>query len=91
MLPAFIPICDVLMIGDVLCLIPKFMFMNDRFNVLQSSIVCVDPCPLHSKSLIRLAATVAGVLIAPCGLPGKIVGGTIGYLCGSKLADKAYR
>ena len=65
--------------------------MNDRFNVFESSFVYVDPCPLPSKSLIRMAGAVAGALRAPCGLPGKIVGGAVGYLCASKLADKVYK
>lgn len=52
-------------------------------------IVLVDPCPaIITKTVIKTVATIAGIAMAPCGIPGKIIGGVIGHVCGSIIADK---
>ena len=38
--------------------------------------------------IVKTIATIAGVALAPCGIPAKIVGGVIGHVCGSVIADK---
>lgn len=49
----------------------------------------VDPCPaILTKTVVKTVATIAGVVLAPCGIPGKIVGGVIGHACGSVIAEK---
>lgn len=58
--------------------------------------ILVDPCPLPwnpfcTKSMIQVLGTVAGVSFSPCGLPGKMVGGLIGYACGSIIASKIFK
>lgn len=55
-------------------------------NVVYPSFILVDPCP--AKTVVKTVATIAGMAMAPCGILGKIVGGVIGHVCGSIIADK---
>ena len=58
-------------------------------NFFYRPFILVDPCPtILTKTFVKTAATIAGVVLAPCGIPGKIVGGVIGHVCGSVIADK---
>ena len=51
--------------------------------------ILVDPCPvILTKTVVKTIATIAGVALAPCGIPAKIVGGVIGHACGSIIANK---
>ena len=78
---------------------PKFFYLNYcRLWLVHLQSVCkfiyppfilVDPCPpILTKTVVRTVATIAGIALAPCGIPGKIVGGVIGHVCGSIIADK---
>lgn len=53
--------------------------------------IFVDPCPLPSKSMMKVLGTVAGIALSPCGLPGKVLGGLIGYTCGSIIANYIHK
>ena len=50
--------------------------------------VCEDPCFVPTASMLKASMTFLGVILAPCGLPGKILGGLAGYVVATKLADK---
>lgn len=65
-----------------------FLLMIDFINGINPRFVFVDPCPVPTASVLKLSMTALGIVLAPCGLPGKLVGGVIGYLVGSKLAEK---
>lgn len=60
--------------------------MANVLNGIISSIICVDPCPVSAKS-IKASMTILGIVLAPGGLPGKVLGGVAGYAVGSKLID----
>lgn len=62
--------------------------MADFINGINTRFVCVDPCPVSTASTLKVYMTTLGVVLAPYGLPGKVIGGVIGYFAGSKLADK---
>ena len=62
--------------------------MTDFVNSIGTRFVCVDPCPAPTAFGLKASMVALGFVLAPCGLPGKVVGGVIGYLVGSKLADK---
>lgn len=58
-------------------------------NFVCHPFILIDPCPvIPTKTVVKTIATIAGVALAPCGIPAKIVGGVIGLVCGSVIADK---
>lgn len=60
-------------------------------NVDFPPFILVDPCPtILSKTVVKAVATIAGIAMAPCGIPGKIVGGVLGHVCGTIIADKVF-
>ena len=65
-----------------------FVSMANVFNENSSSITCVDLCPALAKSTIKASMTILGIVLAPSGLPGKVLGGVAGYVVASKLVDK---
>lgn len=76
------------------CYLTDIVMANSSESVLYVPcipVVLVDPCPTFVKPLLQVAGTAAGILLAPCGLPGKIAGGAIGYVCGSILADRFFK
>lgn len=58
-------------------------------NVVYAPFILVEPRPaILTKTVVKTVATIAGIAMAPCGITGKIVGGIIGHVCGSIIADK---
>ncbi len=65
--------------------------MANVLNEIISSIICVDPCLVSGKSTIKASMTILGVVLAPGGLPSKVLGGIAGYAVGSKLTNKVFK
>lgn len=66
----------------------NFVTMTNILNKIISSFICVDPCPMPAKAMLKASMTSLGIVLSPGGLPGKVIGGVAGYAVGSKLADK---
>lgn len=65
--------------------------MANFLNEVISSTIFVDPYPLPAKSAFKASMTILGIILAPCGLPGKVIGGVAGYVAGSIFVDKVLK
>ena len=68
-----------------------FLLMIDFINGINPRFVCVDPSPVPTASVLKVSMTALGIVFAPCGLPGKVLGGVAGYAVGSKVAKKVFK
>ena len=48
--------------------------MAKFLNEIISSTIFVDPYPLPAKSAFKASMTILGIILTPCGLPGKVLG-----------------
>ncbi len=47
--------------------------MTNILNKIISSFICVDPCPMPAKAMLKASMTSLGIFLSPGGLTGKVI------------------